>query len=475
MARALDELWQRRIIRDGAAAAGAAVETWDFTHDRLREVASSEQSPIQRQRHHRRIAEALERARADDLDGVSAEIASHYDQAREGVRALPYYERAARVATRVFAYDEVQALLRRALALLERHPEASRAALELPLQIALAAAIRVTGGWAAPALEAVNGRVFELSRAVGDAEQRAAALLNTLFFSEVRADLRGVNAMMAAIPAAMQGIESPALRVMASTMELGAHLLQGRFGQAEALYLASRGTYHPAQHRSHVELTGADFGVLNCSWSSHGLWCQGRAEAALDRAHEALALARLLGHPFSKALALSYLATVHQLCGDVERTRAFAAEAQAVSERHHVLYYGAWAAILLAWAKASSDPAEHGALATLRQRIDELKATGAEARLPYYLSLLARLEDRSGDRLAALRTLDEAVEISALHGDTWWDAEIHRMRGELLGRQGDREARRPSPRSSARSRSPASKRRACSRIAPAIRSRFSAV
>ncbi len=441
VARALDELWQRRIVRDGAVVADAAIETWDFTHDRLREVASSEQSPIQRQRHHRRIAEALERVRANDLDGVSAEIASHYDQAREGVRALPYYERAARVATRVFAYDEVQILLRRALALLDRHPEASRASLELPLQIALAAAIRVTGGWAAPALEAVNARVFELSRSVGDAEQRAAALLNSLFFSEVRADLRAVNAMMAAIPSAMRGIESPALRVMACTMELGAYLLQGRFKQAEVVYLASKGTYDPAQHRAHVDLTGADFGVLSCSWSSHGLWCQGKAEAALDRAHEALTLARSFGHPFSKALALCYLATVHQMSGDVEHTRVFAAEAHAICERHHVLYYGAWAAILLAWAAAASKPGEH-ALGLLRQRIEEFTATGAGARLPYYLSLLAGLQVKGDDRRAALRTLGEAVEISRLHGDSFWDAEIHRMRGELLGSQngGEQEA-----------------------------------
>ena len=104
-----------------------------------------------------------------------------------------------------------------------------------------------------------------------------------------------------------------------------------------------------------------------------------------------------------------------------------------------MLYYGAWAAILLAWARASGDPGEHGALATLRQRIEELKATGAEARLPYYLSLLAGLEDRSGDRLAALRTLDEAIDISGSNGDTWWDAELHRLRGELLGRQGERQ------------------------------------
>ena len=130
----------------------------------------------------------------------------------------------------------------------------------------------------------------------------------------------------------MHGIESPALRVMASAMEVGAHLLQGRFARAEAVYLASRSDLRlPAQHRAHVELTGADFGVLGCSWSSHGLWCQGKADAALDRAHEALTLARSLGHPFSKALALSYLATVHQMCGDVEPTRVFAAEAHAIS------------------------------------------------------------------------------------------------------------------------------------------------
>ncbi len=433
--RALDELWQRRIVRDGSADAGAG--EWDFTHDRLREVASSEQSPIQRQRHHRRIAEALERARADDLDAVSAEIASHYDQAREAARALPYYERAARVAARVFAYDEVQALLRRALALLDRLPEASRPALELPLQVSLSAAIQVNQGWASPALEPVNARAFELSRSVGDRELRARILLNVLAFNEVRADLRRVNELRAELPAAMRGIDSPALRVMASTVELGAHVLQGAFARAEAVYLAAQGIYRPEHHPIHVELIGADSHVLGCSWSSHGLWCLGRAEAAFERAHESLTLARALGHPFSKALALSYLATLHQMSGDVERTRAFATEAHAISERHRVLYYGAWSGILLAWTAASKEPGER-AEASLRRRIEEFTATGARARLPYYLGLLAGLQAKRDASLQgpAQGTLDEALELSSLHGDTWWDAEIHRMRGELLHSQG---------------------------------------
>jgi DNA-binding SARP family transcriptional activator/tetratricopeptide (TPR) repeat protein len=435
--RALDELWQRRIVRDGGAAGEGGTDDWDFTHDRLREGASSEQSPIQRQRHHRRIAEALESARAGDLDAVSAEIASHYDQAREPARALPYYERAARIAARVFAYDEVQALLRRALALLDRLPEASRPALELPLQVALSAAIQVNQGWASPALEPVNARAFELSRSVGDGELRARILLNALAFNEVRADLRRVNELRAELPAAMRGIDSPALRVMASTVELGAHVLQGRFAQAEAAYLAAQGIYRPEHHPLHVELIGADSHVLGCSWSSHGLWCLGRVEAALERAHESLALARALGHPFSKALALSYLATLHQMCGDLEPTRAFAAEARAISERHRVLYYGAWAGILLAWAAAAKEPGE-GELATLRRSIEDFTATGARARLPYYLSLLAGLQASRHPRVA-LGTLGEALALSASHGDTWWDAELHRMRGELLRWQGEDE------------------------------------
>ena len=54
LSRALEELWQRRII-DGQGA-GA----YDFTHDLLREVAYSELSPIRRRSLHRRVAVALE-------------------------------------------------------------------------------------------------------------------------------------------------------------------------------------------------------------------------------------------------------------------------------------------------------------------------------------------------------------------------------------------------------------------------------
>ena len=208
-------------------------------------MASSEPSPVQRQRHHKRIAEALAGARAGQSRRRERGDRVAFRPGARGRTGAALLRAAARAATRVFAYDEVQALLRRALALLDRLPEASRPALELPLQTALSAAIQVTQGWASHALEPVNARVFELSRAVGDAEQRAVALLNALAFYAVRADLHRVQTLMAELPTAMEAIESPTLRAMAAAIEMGANLFMGHFAKAETVYLAAKGIYSP--------------------------------------------------------------------------------------------------------------------------------------------------------------------------------------------------------------------------------------
>lgn len=72
LARGLDELWQRRIIREHGAT------TYDFSHDRIRDVAYSEISPIRRRQLHRQIAVALEQQFLGNLDTVSSALAFHY-------------------------------------------------------------------------------------------------------------------------------------------------------------------------------------------------------------------------------------------------------------------------------------------------------------------------------------------------------------------------------------------------------------
>jgi DNA-binding SARP family transcriptional activator len=89
LVRGLDELWQRRVVRE------QGTEAYDFGHEKIREVIVSEMSAARRRLLHRQVAQALELIHADDLDAVSAQIAAHYEQAGLPEKAQPYYHRAA--------------------------------------------------------------------------------------------------------------------------------------------------------------------------------------------------------------------------------------------------------------------------------------------------------------------------------------------------------------------------------------------
>ncbi len=100
----LDELWQRRIIRE------QGINAYDFSHDKIREVAYAEVSRVRQQLYHRRIAQALEIVYASDTDAVSGRIALHYEQAGLFQQAVRYYQQAAETARGVYANQDAKAL-----------------------------------------------------------------------------------------------------------------------------------------------------------------------------------------------------------------------------------------------------------------------------------------------------------------------------------------------------------------------------
>jgi DNA-binding SARP family transcriptional activator len=116
LVRALDELWQRRIVREQGA------DDYDFSHDKLREVAYAGLSGARQRWLHRRVAQALEEAYAGDLDTVSAQVAAHYERAGQPEQAIPYYQRAAGVARRIYGNEAAIPYSEQAQALIETDP-----------------------------------------------------------------------------------------------------------------------------------------------------------------------------------------------------------------------------------------------------------------------------------------------------------------------------------------------------------------
>ena len=95
---ALDELWRRRIIREKGA------DEYDFSHDRIREVAYHHLSPIIRRHWHQHAAETLKNSRTNHESFSSdGQIASHYEQAGQKEKAADFYQRAAEQAIATFA------------------------------------------------------------------------------------------------------------------------------------------------------------------------------------------------------------------------------------------------------------------------------------------------------------------------------------------------------------------------------------
>ena len=94
---ALDELWQRRIIRERSG------DSYDFSHDRIREVAYRKISRARRRLYHRQVAAALETIHHDELDDVAGELAAHFARGGDTKSAYRYYRHAAKAALAKYA------------------------------------------------------------------------------------------------------------------------------------------------------------------------------------------------------------------------------------------------------------------------------------------------------------------------------------------------------------------------------------
>jgi DNA-binding SARP family transcriptional activator/tetratricopeptide (TPR) repeat protein len=423
--RALDELWHKRVVGEHSA------NSYDFTHDKLCEVAYGEISVPQRRLLHLRVARALETIHADDIAPVSGQIASHYERAGMIEQALSHYGGAATVAGRLYANEEAINLLSRGLALLELLPASlKRQRQELSLQLILSSLYRVTRGWGAPELQRVLERALALCDTVGDDAQRAQALYGLESLYVVRARLEKVQFISEELHALCK--RSPeAVPPFAGTMWAGAQLHMGKIAEANEQFEQVIAAQDPDQLLKFQESPGVNYVGHPRAWQSQALWCLGYPRQALECVLEEVRQARDRHLPFGQAQVSVYLALLQQMRADEATARRYAEEALTLTTRYQAPYYRTWAAILVNYALACEQPDEER-IGHLHEAIADFKALSARLRLPYYLSLLASVYGKAGRAREGLACIEEALVEARTHNERWWDAELHRQWGELL-------------------------------------------
>lgn len=162
------------------------------------------------------------------------------------------------------------------------------------------------------------------------------------------------------------------------------------------------------------------------AWAAHAHWLLGDDDRAAGGCAEAVERGRAAEHPYSLAVALAYAAITHQLRGDDGSLVAAVGELDELCRRYEFAYYREWALILGGWASGG----ERG-VARIRQGISRLRGQGAQARMPYWLSLLAEALVGCGRDEAARAVLDAARAAARQRDDRWWLPEVLRLRASL--------------------------------------------
>jgi TOMM system kinase/cyclase fusion protein len=409
--------------------------TYLFKHALIQDAAYQSLLRSTRQRHHQHIAQVLE-ARFLELCETQPELlAHHYTEAGLGGQAIPYWQRAGERAIERSAHVEAISHLTKGLDVLKTLPDTpERTQHELALHTAMGVPLRAIKGFGAPEVGQVYARARELCQQVEETPQLVPVLRGLWEFYELQGALQTARELGEQLLTLGQRVHEVESLLVAHNVLGDTLVWLGEFAGARAHLEQGMALYNLQQHRSHAFLYGYDSGVHCLSFGAWALWYLGYPDQALRRIHDALTLAQELSHPFSLAFALAFAAWLHQLRREAQAVQEQAVAIIALSTDQGFLFWVAWGTILRGWALAEQGQSVEG-IAQMRQGIAAWRATGAELQRPYYLALLAEAHGKAGQADVGLRVLAEALTAVHTTGERQHEAELYRLKGELLLKQ----------------------------------------
>jgi tetratricopeptide (TPR) repeat protein len=447
-------------------AGGPPLSRYRFAHALFQEYLYGRLDAVERARLHGDVGAALEAlCRGDEMAVAQAspQLARHYEEAGLILNAARYRLEAGRWAAKLVAYDEAIAHLERGLALLQgigaSSPDREQLRLELRLCTVLGTPAMLQRGWQAPTVARALARLSDLVQhpALLDDPQRPTALTVLALAAGWSADpgrsasvgQQLLDLARAAGSGQVEGGNRQAL--MLGNWALGlSYWLQGQLvsarehlGQALALYDAD-------VTRSLGGLVATDPGVMAQAMLGAVLWQLGYPDQARACFRQAVVQGQQLDQPSSLAFAHFIGMMITSVLG--RDLAAASRHCQALRSSGQLnLVYGVWAELLEALEqtpKEASEPSQGGAgspgsfLARGVTRAEEALSTwqtaGSGTGFAGLLWLHAELCARVGQTEMALDAMERATVWTERTGVRPMEAEVWRMRGELLLMADDR-------------------------------------
>lgn len=379
-----------------------------------------------RTRFHRRLAEYIENSRAAGAEKPATQLAMHYARGMEPTRALKYYLEALEKAHLRYAGHEAAAMARQGLDLLQLLPKDSEhRAQEMRLLLALGTAMMTRQGIGSEEVSRAFSRARDLFNRL-DPQFRSSqknllfSALNGLWnFHWVRGEYAEARDLAENLMDLAKGLEDPSMRQQAHH-SLGILLMDhGEFANAYEHLAQGNGIF-------------TRFGAALLQWNL------GFPDQAVKNMEETLAIARDSRNPEKQIFAHQGAARIFLACRDYQKTLEHARNALDLALKYELV--DVWTApmrSLHGWATAKLGRISCG-LEQTRQALAVLKRVGSTNLGPLLSGIHAEISMDAGRIEEGLAAVTDALEGARNTGMHHYDAELYRLKGELLLRQASR-------------------------------------
>jgi tetratricopeptide (TPR) repeat protein len=412
---------------------GTLVLRYQFVHVLYQNALYEALQPTRRAAYSAAVARALLDHYGEQSGSIAGELALLLETARDWGQAIAFFHSAAENAAGVHAHQEAAVLARRGLALLPRVPDTDdRGRREVALLITLGSQLAHTLGWSSPEVGQIYRRAYSLCPQAGEDAQRAAVMWGLCSVSMVQAEYQTARAVGEEFLRLALAPEDPALLLLVHNVIMGSSFHLG--DPDAAVTHAEKGTTFFAAGQNTPFIAGEFPAVICLGYGGWALWMTGFPDRARQRAYEAVSLARKYHHHPGLAHALYMAAVVHWFRREPRTAQEYAEADIALCTEHGLKFWLAGGNIVRGWALAAQGESADG-VAQIRQGLAEWQSTGARVLVPFHLALLAEALSGQGRTEEALSSLAEALSVADATGERVYNAELHRLRAELLLRR----------------------------------------
>jgi tetratricopeptide (TPR) repeat protein len=429
MRRMFDDLQRAELIYEQPAMGDIE---YTFKHALTREVAYNSVLVERRKVLHERIGTAFESQYANTLDDHVTELAYHYTHSGNATKAVEFCLRACRQTTEHGSFSDAVSHFETGLEILQKLPDDERCAeLELELRDVGHLALLTTEG-ASHRVRESSERAIALCQRTGVNWKKAWSILLTASFAETNRDLPHARKLSTELLERAEAHGSQlhiavALSRLATALGLAGdfELAAERFERSLALLRSRSETFIPS------DLMATAYCTVGTAESALILWLVGYPDRALERIKRTTALGResrsklVLGH------ALFVAMTLYRLCQRLEDARESAEEILALATELGNAAYRAASECELGYDDVMAGDLAAG-IARMRHSLPERRRTAAEGGVPLNLAALATVLRQAGQFGDAVRTVNESLQLIETTNERWAEAEVHRLKGELL-------------------------------------------